>query len=202
MWQVRNSRRDPALQRFLDLAEEAIGAGASSPETHVASRRVFSALRRRAGPAGSVTPRRIDVCRFIEPALARVDANAPLAEIRLCLAAIEPNLRWERRPKADPANQPFYDGHANAKLIGPDGLEQRDDVLVGVSLMAPGITYVDHDHPPEEVYLALTPGEWCNEDMDWTDPGVGGTIYNRRGVKHTMRSGADPFLALWILPID
>ena len=67
--------------------------------------------------------------------------------------------------------------------------------------MAPHVTYVDHDHPPEEVYLALSPGEWWNTDMDWTDPGAGGLIYNRPGIRHAMRSGAAPFLALWFLPI-
>lgn len=202
MWQVHGARRDPALQRFLDLAEAAVTAGARTPESHFASRRVFSALRRRAGPAGDVTPQRIEVCRYIEPALEAASASASLAELCRAFAEIEPRLRWERRRNSDPTNQPFFGGHANAYLIGLNGLEERDDVWVGVSLMAPGIIYVDHDHPPEEVYLALTPGEWWNEDVDWTDPGVGGTIYNRRGVKHTMRSGEEPVLALWFLPID
>lgn len=202
MWQVRGAKRVAALQRFIDLAEAAVTAGAKAPETHFASRRVFSALRLRAGPAGNVEPRRIKVCRHIEPALAQAGRTAALAELCQAFAEIEPRLRWERRRNADPANQPFFGGHANANLVGLNGLEERDDAWIGVSLMAPGVTYVDHDHPPEEVYLALTPGEWWNEDMDWTDPGAGGTIYNRRGVKHAMRSGEGPFLALWFLPID
>jgi hypothetical protein len=59
---------------------------------------------------------------------------------------------------------------------------------------------VDHDHPPEEVYLSLAPGEWWNAGMDWTDPGARGVIYNPPGIRHAMRSGAGPFLALWLLP--
>lgn len=51
-------------------------------------------------------------------------------------------------------------------ILGPGGIEERDDVWVGATLMAPLVTYVDHDHPPEEVYLALTPGEWWNAAMD------------------------------------
>jgi hypothetical protein len=60
---------------------------------------------------------------------------------------------------------------------------------------------MDHDHAPEEVYLSLSPGEWWNAGMDWTDPGPTGCIYNPPGIKHAMRSGAEPFLALWYLPI-
>jgi hypothetical protein len=114
---------------------------------------------------------------------------------------IEPALRWYRRSTADPNDSVFWNGHANAVILGPGGLEERNDIWVGVSLMAPHVTYVDHDHPPEEAYLALTPGEWWNADMDWTDPGAGGLIYNRPGIRHAMRSGATPFLALWFLPI-
>ena len=98
--------------------------------------------------------------------------------------------------------EPFVSGHANATLVGPGGIEQRDDVLVGVTVMAPGIVYPDHSHPPEEVYLALSPGEWWNAAMPWTEPGTGGVIYNPRGILHAMRSRERPLLALWFLPID
>ena len=67
--------------------------------------------------------------------------------------------------------------------------------------MAPGVRYVDHDHAPEEVYLALSPGEWWNAAMDWTDPGPAGCIYNPPGIFHAMRSGDGPLLALWYLPL-
>lgn len=95
----------------------------------------------------------------------------------------------------------FWNGHANTMIVGPGGLEARPDVWVGASLMEPHFTYVDHDHPPEEIYLALTEGAWRNSDMEWTEPGPGGVIYNRPGIRHNMRSGAKPFLALWFLPV-
>ena len=37
--------------------------------------------------------------------------------------------------------------------------------------------------------------------MDWTDPGMNGLIYNPPGIRHAMRAGAAPFLALWFLPV-
>ena len=129
-------------------------------------------------------------------------ARSPLPEIASAFMALEPRLNWTRRKGADPANQPFYDGHANAILIGPGGIEERADALAGVTVMAPHITYPDHNHPPEEVYLAFTEGEWWNSEMDWTAPGPGGIIYNPPGILHAMRSGPKPFLALWLLPVD
>ena len=86
-------------------------------------------------------------------------------------------------------------------ICGPGGLEVRDDLWIGATLMAPGVTYVDHKHPPAEVYLSLAPGEWWNAEMPWIDPGLGGFIYNPPGIRHAMRAGPAPFLALWFLPL-
>jgi Dimethlysulfonioproprionate lyase len=69
-------------------------------------------------------------------------------------------------------------------------------------LMAPGIAYQDHSHPPEEVYLALSRGFWRHEAGAWHEPGLGGIFYNPRGITHAMRSSCEPFLAIWCLPID
>jgi prepilin-type processing-associated H-X9-DG protein len=116
-------------------------------------------------------------------------------------ARLEAQLDWGRRKSADPTNLAFWDGHANAMILGPGGLEERADIWVGATLMAPGVTYPDHNHPPAEVYLPLSHGEWRNAETEWTDPGLHGFIYNPAGIKHAMRSGPAPFLALWFLPI-
>jgi hypothetical protein len=46
----------------------------------------------------------------------------------------------------------------------------------------------------------MSAGEWWNAEMDWTDPGLSGFIYNPPGIVHAMRAGTTPFLALWVLP--
>jgi quercetin dioxygenase-like cupin family protein len=127
--------------------------------------------------------------------------HSPLPDLAAAFSAVEGDLRWYRRKNAEAVGQPFLDGHANAMLIGPGGLEERADVWVGATVLAPHIVYPDHDHPPEEVYIALSPGEWWNAEMDWTEPGPGGIIYNPPGILHAMRSHAQPMLALWFLPI-
>jgi len=202
MWKMSPVERDPVLQRLADLAEQAIAAAAPGPEIKLAARRVFADLARRAGPAGAATAQRLPVCRHFAEAIAVAEAGPePLPELARTLAQLEPRFAWRRRSNADPGTEPFYSGHANALIVGPGGLEDRPDVWIGASLMTPRLTYVDHDHPPEEVYLALTPGQWWNAAMDWTSPGAGGLIYNPPGILHNMRAADTPFLALWFLPV-
>ena len=184
--------RGADLQRFLDAAEQALQR-TTGPAAAVAA----EVVSRWAGPGqpGSGGGR-LPVCDWIAPALAA--QPSPLAD---SFAALQHQLGWARRKSADPANTAFWTGHANAMILGPGGLEERGDVWVGATVMAPGTLYPDHNHPPAEVYLPLSPGEWWNAAMDWTDPGPDGFIYNPPGILHAMRAGEKPFLALWFLPI-
>lgn len=193
--------RSAALQSFLDEAARAVRASArAGSAAERAADKVFDRCAAKGGVARDGEGGRLPVCDWLEPALATV-AGTRRAQVGAALGAIASELRWTRRSSADPSEPDFWNGHANAMIMGPGGLESRDDLWIGVTLMAPDITYVDHDHPPEEVYLSLSPGEWWNADMDWTDPGMTGLIYNPPGIRHAMRSGAKPFLALWFLPL-
>lgn len=192
--------RDPDVQRFLEAAEADLRASAAvGSAAALAGERVFARCRGRVGVAGAV-PAQLPVCGWIDPALEAAEGG-PRQGLADAFGALVERLEWKRRVSADPADHVFWDGHANAMICGPGGLEARDDLWIGATVMAPGVTYVDHDHPPEEVYLSLAPGAWWNEEMDWTDPGARGVIYNRPGIRHAMRSGAGPFLALWFLPV-
>ena len=197
------SLRDTNLQQLIDLSQRII-SDSCEPRAVAAGARVFARLSAREGSLGAVTAERLPVCHHtIDAALAGLAAeSSPLPELATAFAAIEGELAWGRRRNAEAVGEPFFGGHANAMLVGPRGLEERDDVMVGVTVMAPQIVYPDHAHPPEEVYIALSPGEWWNADMDWTEPGPGGIIYNPPGILHAMRSRGAPFLALWFLPID
>lgn len=114
-----------------------------------------------------------------------------------------PTLIWRKR--IDPngtASANFEDGHANAMILGPGGLEERSNLLLGVSLMAPHVRYPDHSHAPEETYLVLSDGEFKQGESEWFSPGVGGTFYNPPGINHAMRSVDSPLFALWALLVD
>ena len=116
--------------------------------------------------------------------------------------AIAPALGWSTRKSVGPtASAGFAQAHANAVLIGPNGLEPREDVWVGLSLMEPHTRYPDHDHGPEEVYLLLSDGAFLQGDADWLPRSPGQTVYNTPWIRHAMRATDQPFLALWCLPV-
>lgn len=194
------AQRPGDLQAFLDRSQAAIMA-CLPPEGEPmrVARRIGEGLRIDAAQAPRA-PNRLPVCNHIAGALRRASAEGgAVADLATAFAAIEPQLKWERRWTAKPEDVPFYDGHANATIIGPDGLEQRDDIWIGVSLLAPGVRYPDHHHPPQEIYIALSPGEWFQDGQGWCEPGIGRFVYNTSGVVHAMRSGPYPLLAIWSL---
>jgi len=126
-------------------------------------------------------------------------ADPLLVEHATALERLSRQLSWYRRPGTEDVGEPFFGGHANATIIGQGGLEARDDVWIGVSLMAPDIVYPVHRHAPEEVYLVLSPGSWWQEGRGWHEPGIGGAVHHAPNVRHAMRSGSSPLLATWCL---
>jgi len=111
--------------------------------------------------------------------------------------ALSGHLPWYQR--SAPGNSAFEAGHANAEIIGPKGLIIRDDVIVGVTLMRPRVTYPDHHHYPEEIYIVLSEGQWRQRQDLWKTPGAGGYIYNPCNILHAMKSEKSPLFAIWCL---
>jgi hypothetical protein len=192
---------DAKLQAFYDLTETAILRRADTcKNAGPAATAVFDALRKYTGGEGSFTPERVPAYGALESALLMANSGpAPIPELAYTLRDLAPSLSWNRSNGSSPDGTNFHDGHANALVAGPSGLEKREDVWVGISLLAPHVRYPDHRHHPEEVYVSLAGGAWWNENMDWTTPGPGGLIYNEPNVLHAMRTEAQPLLAIWCL---
>jgi Dimethlysulfonioproprionate lyase len=193
--------RSPDLQSFLTAAEAAVrqtcrGAG---PVAAVADR-IFAALQVPSVPAASPGSGRLPVCRYLDAVLDHARSQPdPIGPLASAFAAIEPRLSWKTRAGAKGQGEQFLNGHANATIGGSEGLEIRPDVWIGVSLMAPHVRYPDHRHPPEEVYVVLSGGEWRQGSGEWHAPGIGGLVHNPPDIVHAMRSGESPLLALWFL---
>ena len=107
------------------------------------------------------------------------------------------SLQWYRRD--EPQKPKFMRGHANAQIIGPRGIEKRSEIVVGVTLMSPWTQYPYHHHPPEELYVVLSDGDWIQEASNWFTPGVGGIVGNPSNMGHSMRSKSAPLLTIWCL---
>jgi hypothetical protein len=171
-------------------------------EARASLNRIAAALEspasRRARPGN-----RLPVCSHLETALAVKTSTASLRKLMETFRDIEPALIWQRRASFDEtASSNFVDGHANAMIIGPAGLESRHDLWLGVSLLAPAVRYPDHAHAPEETYLVLSEGEFRQGEGDWFAPGIGGSFYNPPWTKHAMRSANAPLFAFWALWVD
>jgi len=192
--------RDADLQALIDAARAAFGECAEDPASRRSLARIFSALERPAAASGTA-PARLPACAHLAQAAAPESFGSPaLRRLGDAFVRLEPRLSWRRRDAPDAsASANFAEGHANAMIAGPGGLEQRSDAWLGVTLLAPHVRYPDHRHPPEETYLVLSDGELSHGGGPWLRPGIGGSFYNEPGIVHAMRSLEDPLLAFWAL---
>lgn len=192
-------QRDPALQLLADTLLAAFRARVPGPEAGASLDRIAAALDTPA-PRRKRPGSRLPVCAHLDAALGVETGSADLAALLEAFRAVEPDLEWARRAAWDEtASANFPDGHANTMILGPAGLENRTDVWVGVSLLAPSVRYTDHAHAPEETYLVLSEGEFQHGDSGWFSPGIGGSFYNPPLIRHAMRSGEAPLFAFWAL---
>jgi hypothetical protein len=194
--------RPPTLQEFVTSLGNVFAKTPLTPEASSMMDDIFAALRT-PGVRSAAAPRRLRVCRYVDEAIAHARAVPRTGSLAAAFAAIEPSLSWAPRIGSGPfASDNWPGGHANATIIGPNGLEQREDAVIGVSLMAPHVRYPDHYHPPEEVYLALSPGRFKHGNSDWVEPGIGGTFHNVPNIHHAMASDGAPLLAIWCLWVE
>lgn len=191
--------RPAPLQRFVDTAMPAMRARAPEPAAATSLDRIAAALTLVVD--GGAEPLALPVCSWFLPALEQPSGTADLDAVIDALRDLAPHICWRTSGRGGDASPNFADNHANAMLIGPGGIEHRHDVWIGLSLLAPGTRYPDHQHKPEETYLVLSPGHFRNHSgPDWFSPGMGGSFYNPPDVVHAMKSEDDaPLLAIWAL---
>jgi len=195
------AKRDPDLAKLLQELEDAWTAAA--PEGSAVASATLEAAKRLRSPGATrdIAPESAPVYSWFETAAANA-ANTSTATLADTLAKLAPRLAWRTRPDRQSDDPNFADAHANAVILGDGGIEDRGDVRVGVSLLAPDTFYPDHRHPPEEVYVVLSEGEWRQEANPWHAPGPGGMVHNPPNVLHSMRAGPQPLLAIWTLLMD
>lgn len=197
---MKTGPRHPLMSEFLASLSNAFRHANLGPEAAASIHRVEDALRK-PGESATAQPMRRPVCRYLDGALAEAaSASAPLARLASAFRALEPSLAWRPRVATGPfASDNWLSGHANATVVGLGGLEERPDLAVGASLLAPHVRYPDHHHGPEEVYLVLTRGRFRHGGSGWFEPGAGGTLYNEPDICHAMASNDGPLLAIWCL---
>jgi quercetin dioxygenase-like cupin family protein len=195
-----SARPDP-LQRFIDALEATITARSDSlPSVRPVASKIFEALRVAEFSGGGAAPRRPVVCEQVSSALENAARGPePVPGLARAFAAIEPQLAWAPRQGASEVPGGFADRHANAVIVGEGGLEWSDTVRIGTSLVAPGTDYPRHRHPPEELYVVLSPGAWMQNDHAPQFQRTGDLVHNVPNIWHAMSAGREPLLAIWCL---
>ncbi|WP_438754330.1 dimethylsulfonioproprionate lyase family protein [Pararhizobium sp. O133] len=195
--------RSEVLQGFLDAVLAAFDERARDPQARASLARI-TALLETVKPERPDIGQRLPVCdRYLDAALRVTTGDAVLDRLIGRFKALEPSLAWKLRSTHDgTASDNFLESHANTMIVGPGALEDRRDVWLGATLMAPNVRYPDHDHAPEETYLVLSEGEFMHGDSGWFSPGIGGSFYNVPGIRHAIRSGDKPLFAFWALLPD
>jgi len=198
---LENMQRPPALSQFLRVVCDSILAKTAESGRHYATaQRMVSALQNSVGETGNNAPTVLAACRYLDVALDNARGGPPrISALADAFRALAPALSWQRRAGSELHGPVFNDGHANTYVVGPNGMERRSDVIVGATLLAPNVVYPDHSHPPEEIYLVMSKGEWFETDANWYTPGMGGIVHHMPMVTHAMRSGSDPLFAVWCL---
>ncbi|MGX5847005.1 dimethylsulfonioproprionate lyase family protein [Mesorhizobium sp. PL10] len=127
--------------------------------------------------------------------LAPPDAQ-PLVQL---LADRRGDLCWGQTYNAADFGEAFLQKYGWLEVFGLRGHFANDEAAAGLLILGPGITYPDHHHIAEEIYIPLTGGtEWRTGDGGFTVRQAGEVIHHASNVSHAMRTGSEPLLALYI----
>lgn len=108
-------------------------------------------------------------------------------------------LRWAQTYTEADFGRDFLDRYGWTELTGTRGHFASDTVAAGFLLLGPDVTYPDHHHLAEEIYIPLTPAtEWRKGDGAFVARAAGEVIHHPSNVSHAMRTGAEPLLALYL----
>jgi mannose-6-phosphate isomerase-like protein (cupin superfamily) len=114
--------------------------------------------------------------------------------------AVEPISDWLQNPNytVDTIARSFLENYGYVEVAGPARPIQSDAFLIGFLLLGPGTLYPDHSHQAAEVYHVVAgSAQWWREDQEWMTRAPGAVIAHAPGVRHAMRAGDEPLLALY-----
>ena len=109
------------------------------------------------------------------------------------------DFRWGQTYTASDFGQKFIDNYGWLEVFGTRGHFENSKVAGGFLLLGPGISYPDHHHVAEEIYIPLTGGtEWRMGEGAYRRREAGEVIHHASKVNHAMRTGEEPLLALYL----
>lgn len=104
---------------------------------------------------------------------------------------------WRQPYKVDDFGSDFFDRTAWFPIADVEGPTLYSRGLMEVMLMGAMMTYPNHKHSPEELYVVLAGQLWCqseNQKACWKYAGE--VIHHPPNVVHSIKSGDEPVLVL------
>lgn len=194
---LRAGNRAQPLQGVLNVVGDLLVA----PKVPVMASYLAGKIYQKLGRCGDVSQFAQDRPEIIEHwqrALTNLaDGHSRLAELSTHLSSLSDTLVWRNGRSGPFASLRFEKSHAHTVLVGPGGIEERSDVRIGLTLMAPYSRFPDHVQFHSRVFLLLSDGEVCLDDDIWFRANRGTIFFNEAGRKFAMRCTGEPFLALW-----
>lgn len=124
-------------------------------------------------------------------------ASAETREATTRLIAASGALRWRRSYTAADGFSPAYlDRYGWVNLVSPEGLFLSPEMRVSIGYWGAGLTYPEHSHAPEEIYLILAGGAvFSSEGRAPRVCGAGDIVHHRPHQRHSMAMRDGPMLA-------
>ena len=108
-----------------------------------------------------------------------------------------PVLAW-RHPGFGRIPDHIAAGMAVCEIIGPTGQITHERIRAGLLFQASGMTYPQHSHAAEEIYLLLSgPVNWQVDNADWHQREAGEFIHHLPYQPHATCTGKTALLAMW-----
>jgi len=134
---------------------------------------------------------------FTQALLPLSKQGAPFAALSNALSHLASSLVWTHSQSGPFASKNFENSHAHAVIVGPGGLEERSDVRIGVTVLAPYTRFPDHTQYQGRAFLALSTMEFVTGSENWVKLSLGGVAYSGAGEVTAVRCTTKPLLMLW-----
>jgi hypothetical protein len=120
-------------------------------------------------------------------------------ELACQLAAGANRLHWGQTYAASDFGENFLENYGWLEIFGTRGHFANDRVAGGFLILGPTITYPDHHHIAEEIYIPLTGGAgWRKGTSGFVKRDAGDVIHHPSNMNHAMQTGTGALLALYL----
>jgi mannose-6-phosphate isomerase-like protein (cupin superfamily) len=140
-------------------------------------------------PSRHITPASLPVLQYFAP------GGPPLAAH---LHEIRHHLAWMQTYAPADFGPEFLEKYGWTEIIGPRGPIPSQKLACGFLLLGPGLTYPDHHHMAEELYIVIAgTASWRRGAENWRQPPPGAVIHHPSDMPHAMKTGDETLLALY-----